>query len=157
GGPPKLLYTIPSFQNPSGRTLSMERRHALLQLAQRHNFLILEDDPYCRLHFEKRAPASLWSLDQEARYVIGVHTFSKILAPGLRVGWVQAHESVIARMVNAKQALDTCTNVLGQRLVEDFLAQGHLDSHLSTLRELYARRCRIMLESLERRLGDLEG
>ncbi len=157
GVPPRLIYVVPTFQNPHGSTLSLARRQALFALAERWDALLLEDDPYGQLGFAGPPPSSLWSLDRQHRRVVAVHTFSKILAPGLRVGWVQAPAPVIARMVAAKQGLDTCSNLLGQRLVAGFLQQGLMAPHLGRLRDAYRQRRDAMLRALRRHFGDLAG
>lgn len=155
GVPPKLIYTIPTFQNPSGTTLSRERRGRLIDVAERWGSLVLEDDPYGWLRFEGRELPTLRSLAAGRVPVIAVQTFSKILAPGLRVGWTIADPHVIARMVDARQAMDTCTNTLQQRLVARFLAGGHLEGHLTALRAEYRRRKVAMQASLRDELGGL--
>jgi 2-aminoadipate transaminase len=153
GRAPKLIYTIPTFQNPSGTTLSRPRRERLVELAARWDAVILEDDPYSLLRFEGEALPSLRELADGRARVIGVHTFSKILAPGLRVGWVVAEPDVIARMVDARQSMDTCTAPPMQRLVARFLADGHADAHLEHLRAAYRERKRSMQQALELELG----
>ncbi len=157
GRRPKLAYVIPNSQNPGGRTLSLARRRLLLELAARHRFLILEDDPYGLLYFDGPPPPSLLSLDGGKGRVIAVHTFSKILSPGLRVGWIVAPPPVIGRMIAAKQGLDTCANPLGQRIVAGFLAGGHMVAHLARLREAYRLRRDAMLEALSAAFGSLQG
>ena len=151
---PKAIYTIPNFQNPNGSVLSLERRKELLAIAERYDALILEDDPYGLLHFDAPPPPSLWSLSKGSGRVIGVHTFSKILAPGLRVGWVRAPGPVIDKMIAAKQGMDTCTNVIGQRVVAQFLAEGLLQPQLAVLRQGYAQRCCAMDAALRRWFGE---
>jgi 2-aminoadipate transaminase len=138
--PPKLIYTIPTFQNPSGTTLSLERRRRLLELAERWGSIVLEDDPYSLLRFSGTALPSLAQLSGHAPWVVGVHTFSKILAPGLRVGWIVAAPDIIERMVAAKQAMDTCTNVPCQRLVSALLGAGGMEQHVERLRMVYLER-----------------
>jgi len=136
--PPKLIYVIPNFQNPSGVTLGLERRRALVALAERWGSVILEDDPYRDLRFAGEALPPLRELAAGSEaIVVSVNTFSKILAPGLRVGWVDADRDVIAAMIDAKQGLDTCTNVPMQRLVAGFMARGLLPAHIRGLRERY--------------------
>jgi 2-aminoadipate transaminase len=155
GRAPKLIYTIPTFQNPSGTTLSQPRRERLVDVAARWDAVILEDDPYSLLRFEGEALPSLRELAAGRARVIGVHTFSKILAPGLRVGWVVAEADVIARMVDARQSMDTCTAPPMQRLVARFLADGHADAHLERLRAAYRERKRSMQDALALELGHL--
>ena len=159
GRAPKLIYTIPTFQNPGGGTLSLERRRALLQLVEQYDCILLEDDPYGRLWFDAPPPPSLYRLAQDegigAGRVVAVHTFSKIVAPGLRVGWIMAPASVIARMVDAKQGLDTCSNIPGQRMAAGFLASGALPRHLKRLRGLYRERRDAMEAALRRHFGNL--
>jgi 2-aminoadipate transaminase len=156
GAPPKLIYTIPTFQNPSGTTLSLARRERLIELAAEWGAVILEDDPYSLLRFEGEALPSLRELGAGRARVIGVHTFSKILAPGLRVGWVMAEPEVIARMIDARQSMDTCTAPPMQRLVARFLADGHADAHLERLRGAYRERKQAMQRALELELGHLD-
>jgi 2-aminoadipate transaminase len=156
-GRPKLIYVIPSFQNPGGCTLSAARRRELLALAEGWDALILEDDPYGQLHFGAPPPPSLWLMGRASGRVIAVNTFSKILAAGLRVGWVQAPAPIIHKMIAAKQGLDTCANVLGQRLIAGFLGRGLLAPHLASLRALYQARRDAMLASLDHHFGTLPG
>ncbi|MGB2711702.1 MAG: PLP-dependent aminotransferase family protein, partial [Conexibacter sp.] len=155
GVPPKLIYTIPTFQNPSGATLPLARRVRLVELAERWGSLLLEDDPYGWLRFAGEPVPTLRTLASGHVPVISVQTFSKILAPGLRVGWTIAEPDVIARMVDARQAMDTCTNTLQQRLVARFLAGGHLEAHLTALRAEYGARKRAMQVSLRDALADI--
>lgn len=155
GEPPKLIYTIPTFQNPAGTTLSLERRERLVELAADWGAVVLEDDPYGLLRFEGEDLPTLRELGAGRVRVIGVRTFSKILAPGLRVGWVEAEPEIIARMVHARQGMDTCTAPPMQRLVARFLAAGHADAHLAGLRTEYRRRKLALQEALEHELAGL--
>jgi 2-aminoadipate transaminase len=148
--PPKLIYTIPTFQNPAGTTLSLERRERLIELAADWGAVVLEDDPYGLLRFEGNDLPTLRELGAGRVRVLGVRTFSKILAPGLRVGWVEAEPEIVARMIDARQGMDTCTAPPMQRLVARFLAGGHADRHLASLRGEYHRR----KVSLQRALHD---
>lgn len=152
---PKAIYTIPNFQNPSGTTLSLERRHALLDLAERWGSVIIDDDPYGLLRFEGEALPGLRELGGGRPDVFSVRTFSKILAPGLRVGWVDAAPELGQLLINAKQAMDTCTNLPAQRLVADFLARGHLEPHLEHIRSEYRTRKHAMQDALAEHLGDV--
>lgn len=153
--PPKVIYVIPNFQNPSGATMSLARRMELVELAERWGALILEDDPYRQLRFSGEDLPSLQHLAAEHVRVVGVHTFSKILAPGLRVGWVTADPETIGRMIDAKQGLDTCTNVPMQRLVARFMSRGLLDAHILRLRPEYRERRDRMQERLEEHFAEL--
>lgn len=152
---PKAIYVIPNFQNPSGTTLTLARREALIALAERWGALILEDDPYRQLRFSGDGLPSLQQLAPPEVRVVGVHTFSKILAPGLRVGWVTADPDIVRRMIDAKQGLDTCTNVPMQRLIAEFMARGMLDEHIRGIREEYRQRKERMQRALQVRFGDL--
>jgi len=152
-GRPKLINVIPNFQNPSGATLSLERRLHLLRLSSEYDCVILEDDPYGLLHFKAPCPPSLRALSGNSPRVIAVHTFSKVLAPGLRVGWIAAAPKVVAKMIDARQGMDTCTNVLGQRIVAEFCLRGQFEDHLAKLKKLYAERLAAMDGSLRAMFG----
>ncbi|WP_298254658.1 PLP-dependent aminotransferase family protein [uncultured Arthrobacter sp.] len=153
GRTPKAIYTIPNFQNPSGTTLSLPRRHQLLELAHEWNSVIIDDDPYGLLRFQGDDLPSLQALSPGDPLLFSVRTFSKILAPGLRVGWVDTDPALRQLVINAKQAMDTCTNVPGQHIVAEFIRRGGLDSHLAGLRTEYRHRKDSMQESLHRNLG----
>jgi 2-aminoadipate transaminase len=149
---PKLLYTIPDHQNPAGVTMSSDRREALVELAARYGFLVVEDVAYRELGFDGdrgRLP-SLWSLDPEV--VVQAGTFSKTFFPGVRLGWAAGPAPVIAQMTTAKQNTDQCAGALGQRLLEEYGRQGHLDSGIRRSVELYARRCGLLLDALDRHM-----
>jgi DNA-binding transcriptional MocR family regulator len=144
--PVKLIYTLPTFQNPTGVTLSLDRRERLVALAQRHGVPIVEDDPYAALRYDGAALPSLLSLDRTpGGAVIYLSTFSKILFPGFRLGWIVAPEPVIARLAWLKALVDLDSNPLAQSAVADYLGHGQLDAHLATLRTVYPQR----LASLE--------
>lgn len=143
----KFIYTIATFQNPSGLTLSTERRRGLLELAARHNLLIVEDDPYSELYFTDPPPRSIKSLDEDGR-VIYFGSFSKVLAPGLRTAWVVAPEQIAARLELAKESADLCSSQLDQAIVSECYAAGLLEGRLPQLREFYGARCEAMLETL---------
>jgi 2-aminoadipate transaminase len=153
--PPKVIYVIPNFQNPSGATMSLRRRTELVELAERWGSLILEDDPYRQLRFSGEDLPSLQHLAAGRVRVVGVRTFSKILAPGLRVGWVTTDAETIGRMIDAKQGLDTCTNVPMQRLVSRFMSRGLLDAHILRLRPDYRERKDRMQQRLQEQFSDL--
>lgn len=157
---PKFMYVLPNFQNPSGTTLMLERRVELVRMADRYGIPIVEDDPYGQLRFEGEHIKSLVVLDAEhlkcdrnGHYtgnVVYLSTFSKTLAPGLRLGWVVAAEEVIARMVQAKQGTDLHTSTFDQMLAYEVGQGGFLDRHVRRLREVYGRRRDLMLACLER-------
>jgi 2-aminoadipate transaminase len=145
---PKLLYTIPDHQNPAGVTLSAERRNALVELARRYGFLIVEDVAYRELAFDGSALASLWSLAPDV--VVQAGTTSKTFFPGVRLGWAAGPAEVVAQLVSAKQNTDQCAGALGQRLFEEYVRRGWIDEQLERSRALYARRCERLLAALER-------
>lgn len=154
GRTPRLIYTIPNFQNPSGTTLSLERRKRLLELAHEWGSVILDDDPYGELRFAGQEVPSFAELSPEDPLVLSVRTFSKVLAPGLRVGWIDADPRLRDLVIAAKQAMDTCTNVPNQHVVERFIRQGVYQEHLEGLRTEYRRRKEAMDASIARHLGD---
>jgi 2-aminoadipate transaminase len=143
---PKLLYTIPDFQNPTGLTMSAARRTELIALARRYGFLILEDVAYRDLCFEQAPPPSLWSMAPDV--VLQAGTFSKIFCPGVRLGWAAGPAQVISRLVVAKQNSDQCSGALGQRMLEEYGRGGHMEHQLVASRALYARRAALMSEAL---------
>jgi 2-aminoadipate transaminase len=143
---PKVLYTIPDHQNPTGLSLAAPRRRELVELARRYRFLVLEDVAYRELGFEDAAPPSLWSLAPDV--VIQTGTFSKTFFPGVRLGWAAAPPEVIRQLVTAKQNSDQCSGALGQRMLEEYGRGGHLDRQLVASRALYARRAELMGKAL---------
>ena len=154
GRTPAAIYTIPNFQNPSGVTLSVARRERLIELAREWGAVIIDDDPYGLLRFAGEDLPGFGELSGNDPLVFSVRTFSKILAPGLRVGWVEADPSLRQLLINAKQAMDTCTNVPNQHLVADFIGRGGLSDHLQRLKISYAERLAALRGALAERLGD---
>ena len=148
---PKLLYSIPDHQNPAGVSLSKERREALVALARRFGFLIVEDVAYRELSFEEYRPPSLWSLAPEV--VLQAGTFSKTFFPGVRLGWATGPAEIVAKLVWAKQNTDQCTGALGQRLLEEYGRRGHLDEQVQRSRAVYHSRCAALLAALETHLA----
>src|SRR5579883_2480452 len=146
---PRFIYTLPTFQNPTGVILSPERRRRLLQLSKRYQIPILEDDPYGELYFEGKEPQPLKAQDTGGN-VLYLSTYSKILAPGLRVAWLAAPEPVIERLSLHKQAFDLNSNALGQWCVSEILRQGLLDDHLVMLRQAYKRKRDLTLDAIRR-------
>lgn len=124
GKKPKLIYTIPNFQNPGGATMSLKRRKRLVELATEHEILVLEDNPYGMLRFEGDPLPTLYSLDG-GEYVIYLGTFSKILSPGIRVGWVAAARPILEKLNLGKQAADLCSSSLTQQFVARYVASGN--------------------------------
>jgi 2-aminoadipate transaminase len=144
---PKFIYTIPDFQNPSGAAMSLERRKHLVTLASRYDFLILEDTAYRPLRFKGAEPPTLLSLDQEGR-VIHLGSFSKVLAPGMRLGWVIADREIVARLGQLKLAADTQCSTLNMTVAAAFLAEHDLDAHVARLQQAYSRKRDLMLSSI---------
>jgi 2-aminoadipate transaminase len=153
GERPAFLYTIPTFQNPSGRTLSTARRRKLVELAREHDLLVIEDDPYGLVRFEGEPPATLFELDGGERVVYS-SSFSKTVAPGLRVGYFVLPE----RLEHEVEALAVSTYItpvlIGQATVFEFLRRGRLEPNLERVRDLLGVRRNTMLEALERELPD---
>src|SRR6476661_502663 len=148
GRRPKFIYTIPNFQNPAGVTLSLPRRKRLVEVARERELLVLEDNPYGLLRYEGEALPTLYSLDG-GDFVIYLGTFSKILSPGVRLGWSVAPAPVLEKMNLGKQASDLCSSSLSQLFVSRYFAEGRWEGYLASLRELYRHRRDVMLEALE--------
>ena len=148
GRKPKMIYTVPSFQNPAGQTLSLERRRRLVEIAREREILVLEDNPYGLLRYEGDPLPTLYELDG-GDYVVYLGTFSKILSPGLRLGWLCAPPPVLAKVVLGKQASDLCTSTLAQYFVDEFFAEGRWREYVDELCDVYRARRDAMLESLE--------
>jgi len=146
---PKFIYTVPTFQNPCGVTLSLERRKHLLRLAEKYKIPIVEDDAYSELRYSGKALPSLKSLDIKG-IVIHVRTFSKILAPGLRLGWAVADKKILRKLVIAKQGTDSCTNTLSQYIADEYLRSGLINKQIPKIRRMYKRKRDIMLRALQK-------
>lgn len=144
---PKLLYTIPTFHNPSGRVMPADYRRQLISLAARHRLIIVEDDPYGQLYYGHQPPAPLRDSDTYGG-VIYLGTLSKILFPGLRIGWVTAAPQVINRLAQEKQYVDLHSNNLAQKMVHLFLAENLLPGHLSAVRKEYKNRRDAMIGAI---------
>jgi len=143
---PKVLYTIPDFQNPTGLTMSAQRRLELIALARRYGFLIVEDVAYRDLGFEHEPPPSLWSAAPDV--VLQAGTFSKIFAPGLRLGWAAGPAQIVSQLAVAKQNSDQCSGALGQRMLEEYGRSGHMERQIVASRALYARRAELTSDAL---------
>ncbi len=140
---PKLIYTLPTFQNPSGAVMPLARRRALLELAGRHGVPILEDDPYSELRYDGEPVPSLKALDREG-IVLHLSTVSKVLFPGMRLGFLVAPEPVVRRLALLKQGMDLHSNSVGQFILDRFIREGLYDPYLAGLRRAYARRRDVM-------------
>jgi len=149
---PKIVYTIPDYQNPTGLSMSADRRTELVGLARRYGFLICEDVAYRELGFTAPPPASLWSLAPDV--VLQAGTGSKIFFPGVRLGWAAGPQQVIGRLVVAKQNSDQCSGALGQRMFEEYGRAGHLDRQIVASRALYARRAELITQALAAHMPD---
>jgi len=149
---PKIVYTIPEYQNPTGLTMNAERRQELVRLARRYGFLILEDVAYRDLGFGSAPPPCLWSLAPDV--VLQAGTFSKIFFPGVRLGWAAGPAGIVSRLVVAKQNSDQCSGALGQRMLEEYGRAGHLDRQIVSSRALYARRAGLMDSALSAHMPD---
>ena len=155
---PKFIYILPNFQNPTGVTLSLERRQRLVEIADRHGVPIVEDDPYGQLRYEGEHLATVSRLDGEQRSngdpcyrgnVIYLSTFSKTLSPGLRLAWVVAPPEVIRKLVQAKQGADLHTATFNQMIAFEVARGGFLDRHVRLIREVYRERRNVMLQAME--------
>ena len=154
GEPVRMLYVIPCHQNPTGITLAAERRQALLELADRYDLYVVEDDVYRDLAFDKPPPPSLFALDEHSR-VLRVGSFSKLLAPGLRLGWTMGPEGLIGRMIaSGLRSMGGGANPLTANAVAAYCQQGLLESHIERLRRIYRARRDNMLEALEQSMPD---
>jgi 2-aminoadipate transaminase len=152
GKSPRLLYTIPSFSNPAGVTLAAERREAILKLAREYGFLIIEDEVYRDLAFEGQAPPSLCAL-ANGRGVFRIGSFSKILAPGVRVGWLIAEPEHIRRCVDCGvMQMGGGASPFAAHVVAEYCQAGKLEPHLVELRQVYRARCEATLHALERHM-----
>jgi 2-aminoadipate transaminase len=149
---PKFLYTIPEYQNPTGRTLPLDRRRALVELCRRHGVLIFEDVAYRELSFDGTSLPTLWSLGPDV--VLQAGTFSKSFFPGVRLGWAAGPAAVVAELAAAKQNTDQCAGGLGQRLVEEYGRAGGFERHLPAARALYASHWAALSAALARRMPD---
>jgi 2-aminoadipate transaminase len=148
----KLLYLIPTFQNPMGVTTSFEKRKAIYSLAKKYNVLILEDNPYGDLRFEGQEVPTIKSFDTEG-LVIYSGSFSKILSAGIRVGYVLAPDAIIQKMVVAKQVSDVHTNLFFQMVAYRFMTAYDMTGHIEKIRALYRRKAGLMLSCLEKQIG----
>ena len=148
----KFLYMIPDFQNPSGESLTLEERRMLVGLAQKHDFLIVEDSPYRELRYEGEHVPVMYSIDPDR--VIHLGSFSKIFAPGFRLGWAIAHPEILDKIYVCKQSLDLCPPIFDQYVAAEFLESGRLDENLVRSIALYKGKRDLLLGLLERHMPD---
>ena len=148
----KFLYMIPDFQNPSGESLTLEERCMLIALAQKHDFLIVEDSPYRELRYEGEHVPTMYSLDPDR--VIHLGSFSKIFAPGFRLGWALAHPDILDKIYVCKQSLDLCPPIFDQYVAAEFLRSGRLDANLSKTMALYRSKRDLLLSLLEKHMPE---
>lgn len=149
----KLIYTIPTFQNPSGITMSLEKRKKILELASKYDCIILEDNPYGDLRFAGEDVPTIKSLDTEGR-VIYVGSFSKILSPGMRLGYTVCNEDFSDRIEVVKQVNDVHTPLLTQMMAYEFMKKYDIDKYIEKSRELYGRKCAFMLSCMDKYFPD---
>jgi len=152
----KGIYVIPDFQNPSGITMSLQKRKRLLEIAQREDLLIFEDNPYGQLRFAGEAIPSICSMDREGRVIL-LLTFSKTLSAGLRLAVMLARGDLMDALVRAKQPTDLCTSKLTQHMAARYMNEYGLDKHLEEIRPIYREKCNAMLEALEKHMPEGEG
>ena len=148
----KFLYMIPDFQNPSGESLTLEEREMLVQLARDYGFLIVEDSPYRELRYEGEHIPTMYSIDPDV--VIHLGSFSKIFAPGFRLGWAIAHPDILDKIYVCKQSLDLCPPVFDQYVAAEFLKSGKLDENLSRTIQLYKGKRDLLLSLLEEHMPE---
>lgn len=148
----RFLYMIPDFQNPSGESLSLEERKMLVELAQEHDFLIVEDSPYRELRYEGEDTPTIYSLSPDR--VIHLGSFSKIFAPGFRLGWAIAHPDILDKIYVCKQSLDLCPPIFDQYVAAEFLSSGRLDANLAKSIELYRKKRNLLLNLLEENMPE---
>jgi 2-aminoadipate transaminase len=153
GRRPKFIYSVPTFQNPAGVTMSAPRRHRLVEIARERELLVVEDNPYGLLRYEGEATEPLYKLDG-GDYVLYLGTLSKILSPGIRLGWLCAPPPVMEKVVLGKQASDLCTSTLTQYFVREYFAEGRWRNYVADLCGVYRERRDAMLDALQRHFPD---
>lgn len=151
GKKPKYIYLVPDFRNPSGTTMTLEERKLVLEVARKHDMLIIEDSPYRDIRFEGEPVPTILSLDKDNR-VVQLGTFSKTFVPGFRIGWVVGPDEVINRLIVGKQCSDLCTPVMQQMIAAKYLASGHFDEGLKKISALYKTKKQRMISALEREM-----
>lgn len=153
---PKMVYTVPDFQNPTGVCLSIERRRRIVELVSQYETLLIEDCPYRQLRFEGESLPTMISQDLSQR-TVALNTFSKVLVPGVRLGWILAHADIIEKLVLLKQATDLCSPSFNQAVVAEYCSRGLLSSHLRQVIDVYRVKRDMMLEQLDAHMPKAEG
>lgn len=148
GQHPKIVYALPNFHNPAGVTMPEANRKRLVDIASEYDLVILEDDPYGELRYVGEHLKPIKAFDDEGR-VVYMGTFSKVLSPGLRVGWVVASPEILKKLVIAKQSSDVCTNVLSQAIANEYMARKLMDRQIGKIKEIYGRKLKIMLAGMD--------
>jgi 2-aminoadipate transaminase len=146
---PKFIYLIPTFQNPTGVTLSSERRKRVMDLAEAYDTLILSDNPYSELRYKGEPLTPLITMDEELNRVIYLGTYSKILVPGLRIAWMAGSHEIIKKCIICKQSVDLCTNPFNQYIVSEFMQRDLLDPHIKLICDIYKEKMDIMLKAMD--------
>jgi 2-aminoadipate transaminase len=155
GVKPKFIYEIPDFQNPSGITMSLKRRKELIRIAEKHDLLIIEDSPYRQLRFEGKSEPSLIGMNPER--VLSLYTFSKILLPGFRLGWMAGPGELIQKAVTAKQSVDLCSPPFNQAILYEYLHSGLLEKQIAVIIKAYREKRDFMLSKLSKYMPKLPG
>ncbi len=145
----KFIYIVPDFQNPSGVTMSLERREKLLDLCYEYETIVVEDSPYRELRFEGESLPMVGAMDKRG-YAFSLHTFSKILFPGTRIGWIIANKAIMDKLIMAKQPTDLCSSPFAQSIIYEFCRRGLLKPHIEKIVNIYRRKRDVMLEALEK-------
>lgn len=153
GKKPRFIYTVPDFQNPSGITMSLDRRHELLKIALESEIPVIEDSPYRELSFTGKVLPSLWTLSG-GKGIIMLKTFSKILFPGMRMGWLVAETSTTDKIVMLKQSVDLCTPSFNQLILAEYIKKGKMKQTIEKAIQCYRPKCETMLNSLDRHMPE---
>lgn len=149
----KILYLIPTFQNPSGTCMSLEKRNKVYDLAKKYNIIILEDNPYGELRFAGEEIPTIKSFDEDG-YVVYSGSYSKVLSAGMRIGFICGPEAIVQKMVVAKQVEDVHTNIFFQMLCHRYIAECDMDNHVADIRKLYKHKCDLMLSELDKKMPE---
>jgi 2-aminoadipate transaminase len=152
----KFIYTVPDFQNPSGVTMSQERREGLVRLSEKYSVFIIEDSPYRQIRFEGKAPEMLYKLGP-AGNVATLFTLSKTFAPGFRLGYIIGQEHLIRKLAILKQSVDLCSSSFSQCLAAEFLKGGYFNDHVIKIKDIYRKKKDIMLQALETYMPQVDG